>query len=148
MDETLEHLLFLARRFKKSDIRYVVIILLMELGIPTRNAGFEYLVKAIVIYVQNPDRVMKDGLYNLIAERYDGEIEMPQIEHAIRNAIESAWQKEESEAWNRYFTAGKRRGAKKPTNVEFISRLARTIELWMGCCDTYEQKTVGEEVTV
>ena len=148
MDNMLEHLLFLARRFKKSDVRYVAIILLMELGVPTQYTGFEYLVKAIVIYVQDPDLVMKKGLYNLIAEQYGGGIDMPQIERAIRTVIESVWQKEESEAWDRYFATGKGCGKKKPANVEFISRLARTIELWMGCCDTYEQKNLDEEVTV
>jgi len=148
MDNMLEHLLFLARRFEKSEIRYVVIILLMELGVPTRYAGFEYLVKAIVIYVQDPDLVMRRGLYNLIAEQCGGGIDMPQIERAMRTAIGRAWQKEESEAWNMYFATGKRCGTKKPANVEFISRLARIIELWMGCCDTYEQKILGEEVTV
>ena len=148
MDNMLEHLLFLARRFKKSEVRYVAIILLMEFGVPTRYIGFEHLVKAIVIYVQDPDLVMRKGLYNLIAEQCGGRADVPQIERAIRSAIEHSWQKEESEAWDIYFTAGKRCGIKKPTNVEFISRLAKTIELWMGCCDAYEQKTLNEEVTV
>ena len=148
MDNMLEHLLFLARRFEKPDVRYVVIILLMELGVPTRYIGFEYLVKAIVIYVQNPNLVIKRGLYNLIAEQCGKGVDMTQIERAIRSAIESAWQKGGSEAWERYFAAGKRHSTKKPANIEFISRLARIIELWIGCCDTYEQKTLGEEVGV
>ena len=145
MDETLEHLLFLARRFEKSDIRYVVIILLMELGVPTQCDGFDYLVSAIVICVQDPARVVTEGLYNLITEQYGDAEDMWRIEHSIRRAVESAWQKGETKAWEMYFTAGQNRGTKKPTNVEFISRLARTIELWMGCCDTYEKKAVGVE---
>lgn len=58
MDNMLEHLLFLARQFNKSDIRYIVIIFLIELGVPTRCVGFEHLVRAIVVYVQEPDLVM------------------------------------------------------------------------------------------
>ena len=148
MDETLEHILFLARRFNKSNIRYVVIILLMELGVPTQYDGFDYLVKSIVLCIQDSALVMMKGLYNLVAEQYDRDMDTHQIEQAIRSAIDSAWKKGSSEAWDRYFLSGQRHGVRKPANAEFISRLARTIELWMGCCDAYERKALGEEATV
>lgn len=148
MDKTLEHVLFLARRFNKSNIRHVAIILLMELGVPTQYDGFDYIVKAIVLCVQNPALVMMKGLYNLIAEQYEREMDTHQIEQAIRSAIDSAWRRGDSEAWVRYFLSSQRHGARKPANAEFISRLARTIELWIGCCDAYEHKTLDEEATV
>lgn len=148
MDKTLEHVLFLARRFNKSNIRQVVIILLMELGVPTQYDGFDYLVKAIILCIQDSALVMMKGLYSLIAEQYDREMDTHQIEQAIRSAIDGAWQKGNAEAWDLYFLSGQSHGARKPANAEFISRLARTIELWMGCCDAYEHKALGKEATV
>ena len=148
MDETLEHILFLARRFKKTNIRYVVIILLMELGVPTQYDGFDYLVKAIVLCVQDPALVMMKGLYNLVADQYDREMDTHQIEQAIRSAIDTAWQKGSLEAWDKYFSLGQRHGVRKPANAEFVSRIARLLELWMGCCDAYEHKSLDVEATV
>lgn len=148
MDETLEHILFLARRFDKSSIRQTVIILLMELGVPTQYDGFDYLVRAIVICVQDPALVMRKGLYNLVAEQYDREIDTHQIEQAIRNAIECAWQNGRSEAWERYFLAGQRHNVRKPANAEFVSRIARTLELWTGCCEAYEHRVLSKETGV
>lgn len=148
MDETIEHVLFLARRFNKSNIRHVTIILLMELGVPTQYDGFDYLVKAIVLCVQDPALVMMKGLYNLIAEQYDRKMDTHQIEQAIRNAIEGAWQNGRSEAWERYFLAGQRHNVRKPANAEFVSRLARTLELWTGCCEAYEHKELSKEAGV
>lgn len=148
MDKTLEHVLFLARRFNKSNVRHVTIILLLELGVQPQYDGFDYLVKAIVLCVQDSALVMMKGLYNLIAEQYDGEMDTHQIEQSIRSALESAWKNGRSEAWEMYYLSGQQCDTKKPANAEFISRLARTIELWMGCCEAYERKSLGEEATV
>ena len=44
IDKTLEHVWFLARHLKKYNIRGAVIVMLMELGVPTKCVGFELLV--------------------------------------------------------------------------------------------------------
>lgn len=65
----------------------------------------------------------------------------------MRVAIEKAWVKENA-AWDLYFDIRKRYIKKKPANMDFISRLARITELWIGCCDTYQQMNPKAEVTV
>lgn len=134
-DDALNHLYFLAKLFGRNNARYVIVILLLELNVPTNYDGFDYLVKGIMIYFRNQSHMMSKGLYPAIAEECAIDVEPIQIESAIRSAIKAAWKSRDETAWLWYFAGS----AEKPSNAEFISRIARILELWEGCCKEYER---------
>lgn len=140
IDKALNHIQFLATIFGKDSVRHVIVVLLLELDVPTNYDGFDYLVRGITIYARDPSQMMVKGLYPAIASTYEKKVEAPQIESAIRSAIKAAWKRFDATAWNRYFPGT----TEKPANAEFISRLARILELWEGCCEENEHKrTMG-----
>lgn len=133
-DETLHHIRFLARLFGRDNVRYVIVVLLLELGVPTNYDGFEYIIKAVTVYFRDPSVMIVKGLYPVIAESNEKLVDGPQVESAIRTAIKAAWKDRSNTAWDRYF----HESMKKPSNTEFISRVARILELWEGCCKEEE----------
>ena len=136
-DKTLSHIQFLATVFGRDRVRHVIVVLLLELDIPTNYDGFDYLVRGIMIYFKELSLMMVKGLYPAIAATYEKEVEAPQIESAIRSAIGVAWKRYDAAAWERYFPGM----TEKPSNAEFISRIARFLELWEGCCKENEKKS-------
>ena len=134
IDKTLEHILFLARHFSKSDVRYIVLILLMELGVPTKCVGFELLAKGISLCVNDPSAVLINGLYYCITKNCAEKVSEKQIEQSIRAAIKIAWKHGDLEIWKLYFSSNEGGDVAKPSNYEFITRIARLVELWKGCC--------------
>lgn len=141
----LMHMDFLATLFRKEDIHYVAMLILMELGVPTNYDGFDYLVKGITLYVREPALIRSVGLYQAIAMQYDF-VTDKQVEHAIRCAIEAAWKKCNTDDWIRCFSPETNGKIKKPCNTEFITRIARVLELWKGCCLKNMQEACKEDV--
>lgn len=145
IDKTLEHMLFLARHFDKSDVRYIILILLMEIGVPTKYVGFELLAKGISICIDDPSAVLVNGLYYCISKQCAEKISEKQIEQSIRAAIKIAWKHRDAEIWNLYFLSSEGGDAAKPSNYEFITRIARLVELWKGCCNDVSGKEGSDE---
>lgn len=137
MSEALERILRLAKRFQPNDLKYITMILVMELGVPTHIDGFQYLVHAVPIYYENPTQSIMKDLYSKVAEMSRKDVTYTHVEQAIRNAIKIAWKKRHSTDWEIYFPDNMH---EKPSNVEFISRITRLIELWQGCCERYERE--------
>lgn len=144
--DMLRHIAFLAKLFRKEDIHYVASLLLMELGVSTSRAGYDYLVKGITLYLRDPDLIRSVGLYQAIAMQYPDFVTDKQVEHAIRCAIESAWKNYREDDWIRCFPPGSNGKIKKPCNTEFISRIARVLELWEGCCLKNMQEACKEDM--
>lgn len=104
--------------------------MLLELGVPDHIKGHRYLVKAICLAVEEPeilDRVTKE-LYPRTAQAFGSTA--TRTERAIRHAVETAWLRGDLEVMARYFgnTVSVDRG--KPTNSEFIARLANLVRRW------------------
>lgn len=104
--------------------------LLLELGVPDHIKGHRYLVEAIRLAVAEPeilDAVTKE-LYPRTAGAFHSTA--PRAERAIRHAIETAWLRGDMDVMARYFgnTVDVSRG--KPTNSEFIARLANMVRRW------------------
>lgn len=144
-DKILRHVLYLARRFDSHRIRQVVIMLLIELGIPTQCEGFEYLVQAIVIYIKDPLQMITTEVYPAIVGLRNGLIETDRIDQAIRRAINAGW-KRHDDVWSMYFPCGRGGKLVRPSNTVFISRIARVLELWIGCCELNTLTCSGTEV--
>ena len=112
-----------------------------ELGISTKRAGFDYIKKGILLMCDDPAALITKGVYPEIGKSYDPPVSDMQVEQSIRSAISDAWMQRNTRVWGYYFintTGGK---PKKPTNAEFISRIARILEVWQ-CC----QKEVCYEI--
>ena len=115
-----------------SDPEYWIRELLLELGAPDHLVGHPYVVQGILLVVQ--DRTYIDsitfGLYPQLAAMFD--TTASRVERAIRHLIEVTWSRGDWEVLNRYFgnTVSAERG--KPTNGEFIARMANVVNqrLW------------------
>lgn len=104
--------------------------ILLELGVPDHIKGHRYLVKAIDLAVEEPellDSVTKE-LYPRTAMVFGST--SSRTERAIRHAIETAWLRCDLKTMSRYFgsTVDVNRG--KPTNSEFIARIANLVRRW------------------
>lgn len=130
--ETLHHVLLLARHLDKCDLRGVTLVALMELGVPTKSAGFEYLKRAILLQFEDPTRALTKDIYLEISLRCKLNSE-EQVDQAIREAIRITWETGSKTAWNWYFSYDGHGPRRKPTNSEFISRISYILELWQAC---------------
>ena len=132
ISETLHHVLLLARHLKKCDLRGATIVVLMELGVPTKSVGFEYLKRAILLQYEDPTRALAKDIYLEISLRCKLNSE-EQVDQAIRDAIRITWEKGSKTAWCWYFSYDGHAPRRKPTNSEFISRISCILELWQAC---------------
>lgn len=131
--ETVKHMHFLARHLERNDFRSATIAILLEVGIPADHSGFEHLIEAISMYYDDPTLSFMCEIYPSVGKLYPKKANGQQVERTIRYAIEIAWRSRELEAWCRYFPPDRDGIVKKPTNAEFISRIARYLEIWHNC---------------
>ena len=139
IEKTLDHILFLARRFHVSEIKYIAMVLILELGIDPKYDGYNYLLKAITMYLEAPSKLSIKNLYSAIAALYNGAIDEDQVEQSIRSAIKHAWDRRDNETWGYYFIFESQEEIGKPSNGEFISMVACIVELWKGWSKEYEK---------
>lgn len=126
--ETLRAMM--GRRELPRDREEEICRILLELGVPEHIKGHRYLVEAIRLAVEDPEILdsMTKGLYPQTAAAFHSTA--ARTERAIRHAIETAWLRGDLEIMGRYFgnTISLDRG--KPTNSEFIARIANLVRRW------------------
>lgn len=132
IERTLGHIQLFARHLDHYNLRAGIIVALMELGVPTKFAGFEFLKKAIELQCKDPARALAKDIYLEISLCYKQNSE-ELVEKSIREAIKVAWRHGSRQAWNWYFSYDGRPAVNKPTNSEFISRIAYILEIWQEC---------------
>ena len=114
-----------------TDPEFVIQDLLLELGSPDHLVGYPYVVKAVMMVME--DRAFIDNimfsLYPQLAEIFD--TTPTRAERAIRHLIEVTWSRSDMKVLSRYFgnTVSLRKG--KPTNSEFLARIANIAKLRM-----------------
>ena len=145
IEKMLDHILFLARRFRISDSKCIAKILVLELGISPKYDGYRYIVQAIVLYLEAPTQLSIKRLYSAVAALYNGTVEEEQVEQAIRSAIKKAWSKRNDDIWGFYFLCDTQGDMEKPSNGDVISMVACAVDLWKGWCEDY-RKTANREV--
>ena len=106
----------------QSDPRVAVANLLLAMNFIASNKGYTYLREAIPLYAKDPQQAMTKELYPTVAKMFDGNGK--QVERAIRTAIDRAWAERDEQMWRLYFTPMADGSIRRPTNAEFISRLA------------------------
>ncbi len=135
IERTLRHISLLARHLERCNLRGAIIVMLMELGVPTKYVGFEFLKRAIELQYKDPTRTLAKDIYLTISLEYKQSSEEV-VDQAVRDAVKMAWRHGSRQAWNWYFSYDGRDAINKPTNSEFISRLAYILEIWQECGQT------------
>lgn len=111
----------------KTDLESEARRVLLEMGVPDGIMGHRYLVKALSIVAEGPeimDSVTK-SLYPKIAKECN--TTASRAERAIRHAVEVAVVRMDYDTLMRYFGNTIPPNKSKPTNSEFIARLANVI---------------------
>lgn len=110
------------------SLRCIVEDFLTDFGVPSNILGYKYLTTAVCIVVGNPDfgRSVCKELYPEIAKLHFSTAS--RVERAIRHAIEVSVDRGNEEVIYRIFdnTVSGHKG--KPTNTEFIFRVAQIIK--------------------
>lgn len=111
----------------QPDPHCAVSSILLALGIPTHKKGFRYCRMGVLMLMEDPSRQLTKEVYPVIAKEFA--TSSTAVEKAIRSAIETAWSERSNELWRQYFTAASSGQVPRPTNTEFLSRLADALEM-------------------
>lgn len=108
--------------------RYITSIML-DIGVPAHLKGYHYLRDAILLSGRDMDVVssVTKLLYPTIAKRFKTTDQ--KVERAIRNAIEVSWTRGNVETFEELFGYSVQSGKNRPTNSEYIARIADKIRL-------------------
>lgn len=107
----------------KTDIRSV----LREIGVPSNILGYGYLIRAIEMQMES--KVPLDftkGCYMGIGQEFG--TTGSRVERAIRHSIERAWEVGDYDTLKRYFGNSIDPNRGKPTNSQFITRIAEAVQ--------------------
>lgn len=130
MESVMEHLSRVAGKY--ADVDSAIMAVLLALNVPADRDGFKYLRVAIESYMRDPTQTMTKELYPQIAGLFSREPNGMPIERTIRSCVSVAFDNRNTEVWNLYFPEGCAGNHKKPTNHQFISRIASLIHLWLN----------------
>ena len=118
----------LDRHRRNRDPEQEIRRILLELGAPDHLVGHPYVIRAILLVMS--DRMYINsitfGLYPQLAVEFD--TTPARVERAIRHLIEVTWARGDLDILEKYFgnTVSASRG--KPTNGEFIARMANVVK--------------------
>ncbi len=112
---------------KETNPEKMIRQILLELGAPDHLVGHPYMIQAILLVVENRTYIhnITFGLYPQVAAHFD--TTAARVERALRHLIEVTWSRGDWEVLGRYFgnTISQDRG--KPTNGEFVARIANVV---------------------
>lgn len=117
--------------------------LLLALGVPTKLRGYTYLREAIGLMSGDPSQSITKILYPEVARRC-GCASM-HVERGIRSAITAAWAHRDEQLWRLYFAPDESGNIRRPTNGEFITRLADGLRMEMQM-DSHGYGTLRDEL--
>ncbi len=108
--------------------KYITDIML-EIGVPAHLKGYRYLRDAILLSGRDMDVVssVTKLLYPTIAKRFRTTDQ--KVERAIRNAIEVSWERGNEDTFEKLFGYSAAKGRNRPTNSEYIARIADKVRL-------------------
>lgn len=103
--------------------------LLAVLGFKINHAGCVITEMCVKQYLQNPKQALCSQLYPAVAQQL-GATEKS-VERAMGRAIESAWSNRDEQIWCMYFPVGKNGRVVKPSNAQFMARIADCLTQWV-----------------
>ena len=101
--------------------------MLLALNMPSHLRGFRYCRSAVLLCAQDPGCQVTKVIYPHIAKQFNSS--NTAVEKAIRSAIHAAWKNRNDSIWRQYFPTASNGQIPKPTNTQFLFRLADTLEL-------------------
>lgn len=109
------------------DLRGSIDRALSDLGIPSHLLGYAYLQTAIDLVVGHPEAAyaVTSCVYPGVAMRYGTTAQL--VERAIRHAVERGWSRCDEAVREMYFGGKIHSARQKPTNAEFIARIANLV---------------------
>lgn len=114
---------------KDCDLERYITDIMLDIGVPAHLKGYHYLRDAILLSGRDMEVVnsVTKLLYPTIARRF--RTTGPKVERAIRNAIEVSWGRGNVETFEKMFGYSVLSGRTRPTNSEYIARIADKIRL-------------------
>lgn len=103
--------------------------IMLDIGVPAHLKGYHYLRDAILLSGKDMETVssVTKLLYPSIAKRFKTTDQ--KVERAIRNAIEVSWERGNEHTFEDLFGYSCITGKNRPTNSEYIARIADKIRL-------------------
>ncbi len=120
------------------DLRGELTNLLLRLHMPTKLRGYHCCRMAVQELLLDPDQSITKDLYPQVAEM--GGWTAAQVERSIRTAIQAAWERRDDALWGQLFPRDPDGLVHRPTNGEFLSRLAEYLRHPEGTLGKEEQK--------
>lgn len=115
----------------QPDIRATVSNVLLSLRIPTKLRGYVCARESILYLMRSPGISVTKELYPAVAALCDGT--PAQVERAIRGAIQAGWSQGAEEIWEQFFNRRADGTVHRPSNAEFISRIADYLSVEQDC---------------
>lgn len=115
--------------FSKIDLERYVTKIMLQIGVPAHLKGYHYLREAIMLAKQDMEVVssVTKLLYPAVAKTFSSSDQ--KVERAIRNAVEVSWKRGNIETFEELFGYSIDTGKGRPTNSEYIARIADKIRL-------------------
>ena len=107
----------------------VVTEIIHQIGIPAHIKGYHYLREAILLSLEDEEMLesVTKLLYPTVAKRFN--TTASSVERAIRDAIETAWDRGDLDTIQNLFGYTVSVGKGKPTNSEFIALITDNLRL-------------------
>ncbi len=114
---------------RKENPEIRVTEIMHKIGVPAHIKGYNYLREAITMVIEETELLgaVTRRLYPLIAEKY--KTTPSRVERAIRHAIEVTWDRGDFEAITGLFGSVVIRDKGKPTNSQFIAKIADNLRM-------------------
>ena len=111
------------------ELELYITDIMLDIGVPAHLKGYHYLRDAILLSGKDMEVVssVTKLLYPTIAKRFKTTDQ--KVERAIRNAIEVSWKRGNVETFEQLFGYSIQQGKNRPTNSEYIARIADTMRL-------------------
>lgn len=114
---------------KDCDLEKYITDIMLDIGVPAHLKGYHYLRDAIMLSGRDMEVVssVTKLLYPTIAKHFKTTDQ--KVERAIRNAIEVSWVRGNAATFERMFGYSVTDGRVRPTNSEYIARIADKVRL-------------------
>lgn len=123
---------------KDCQLEKYITGLMIDMGVPAHLKGYHYLREAILISGRDTEVVtsVTKLLYPTIAKRF--KTTEQKVERAIRNAIEVSWIRGNAETFEQLFGYSVQQGKSRPTNSEYIARIADKVRTDIKTMETVD----------
>ncbi|MBR2048467.1 MAG: response regulator [Oscillospiraceae bacterium] len=107
---------------EQEDPHCAVSGVLLALGFQTHRKGYRFIRESILMLIRDPALQATKTIYPDVGKRCGANPYA--VEKAIRTAIASAWEARDNDVWRLYFPAAPDGQVPRPTNTEFLTRIA------------------------